>query len=113
MNENTNNPKMKRIAFWGFFIIILGLIIWGLVAANGKTTGGPGSNGAPATLPSPVTASDWTEGSSSAPVTIVEYADFECPACQAFYPVLKQLIAAENADGANRVFFAYRYFPLP
>ena len=53
MNEKTNNPKMKRIAFWGFFIIILGLIIWGLVAANGKATGGAGSNGAPATLPSP------------------------------------------------------------
>jgi protein-disulfide isomerase len=52
-------------------------------------------------------------------VTIVEYADFECPACQDYYPILKQLIADENGTasasgaGANRIFFVYRYFPLP
>jgi protein-disulfide isomerase len=116
MDTNTNSGtsgnaqgKMKRIGFWGFFVIIIALIVWGLVAANGKSSGSSPSGTAPTTLPSPVTASDWSMGSSSAPVTIVEYADFECPACQDYYPILKQLITDENGT----VRFVYRYFPLP
>jgi protein-disulfide isomerase len=119
MNENTTNKKLKRVAFWGFFVIIIALIIWGLVAANGKSSSTSGASGSPSTLPAPVTASDWTIGSSSALVTIVEYADFECPACQDYAPILKQLVADENSStgtsGGNgdRVRFVYRYFPLP
>ena len=123
MDTNTtatgHTGKMKRIGFWGFFVIIIALIVWGLVAANGKSAGSSASGTAPTTLPAPVTASDWSIGSSTAPVTIVEYADFECPACQDYYPILKQLIADENGTastsgaGANRIFFVYRYFPLP
>lgn len=32
-------------------------------------------------------------GSESASVTLVEFGDFQCPACGAFHPVLKQLLA--------------------
>jgi protein-disulfide isomerase len=117
MDTNTtatgHKEKLKRIGFWGFFVIIIALIVWGLVAANGKSSSSSPSGTAPTALPAPITASDWSIGSSSAPVTIVEYADFECPACQDYAPILKQLIADENAKGANRIFFVYRYFPLP
>lgn len=42
-------------------------------------------------------------------VTLVEFLDFECEACGAFYPFIEQL----RADYAGRVTFAFRYFPLP
>jgi protein-disulfide isomerase len=49
-------------------------------------------------------------GSNKAPVTIVEFADFECGYCKQMNELLeKQLLPAEN----NKVKIVYRYFPLP
>lgn len=47
-------------------------------------------------------------GPATAPVTIVEFADFECPFCGAFYPTLKMV----EKNYANRVRMVYRQFPL-
>ena len=47
-------------------------------------------------------------GNPGAPVTVIEYADFECPYCAAAAPVLKQLV--EESDG--RVRLVFRHFPL-
>lgn len=41
--------------------------------------------------------------------TLVEFLDFECEACGAFYPVIEQL--REAYDG--RINYAFRYFPIP
>ncbi len=48
-------------------------------------------------------------GNPEAPVTVVEYGDFECPYCAAAAPVLRQLV--EESDGGVRLIF--RNFPLP
>jgi protein-disulfide isomerase len=45
----------------------------------------------------------------SSDVTVVEFLDFECEACGAFYPYVEQL----RKDYAGEVTFAFRYFPLP
>jgi protein-disulfide isomerase len=42
-------------------------------------------------LESPVEASDHFQGPQTAPVTLVEYGDFECPYCGRAYPVVKEL----------------------
>jgi protein-disulfide isomerase len=47
-------------------------------------------------------------GPADAPVTIVEWADFECPACKAFYPVLDEL--AKRFPGQVRL--VYKFYPL-
>ena len=41
-------------------------------------------------------------------MTLVEYSDFQCPACATYFPVLNQL-AAEYASSTRIV---YRHFPL-
>ncbi len=56
-----------------------------------------------------VAADDWIKGNKDASVTLVEYFDFECEACGAYYPVVKRL--AEELG--NEVRFVNRYFPLP
>lgn len=42
-------------------------------------------------------------------VTLVEFLDFECEACGAYYPYMEQF----REDYADQVTFAFRYFPLP
>jgi protein-disulfide isomerase len=56
----------------------------------------------------PVSAIDHLTGSAHAPVTVVEYGDFECPNCKQAQSALKLLL--ERFDG--RVRLAFRNFPL-
>jgi predicted DsbA family dithiol-disulfide isomerase len=49
-----------------------------------------------------------SRGPANAPVTIVEFADFECPFCGAFYPTLKQV----EKNYTDKVRLVYRQFPL-
>lgn len=56
-----------------------------------------------------IKANDWVSGTSTAKVTLVEYLDFECEACGAYYPITTQL-KEEFKDDMRLV---VRYFPLP
>lgn len=47
--------------------------------------------------------------SDSAKVTIVEFGDYQCPACGAAHPVVKQILS----DYQGRITFVFRNFPLP
>ena len=55
-----------------------------------------------------VTATGPAKGPESAPVTIVEFSDFECPFCKRIYPTLNQVM--DDYDG--RVRLVFRQFPL-
>ena len=55
-----------------------------------------------------VSAADHILGPVRAPVTVVEYGDFECPNCKQAAPAVKMLMARF----AERVRFVYRHFPL-
>lgn len=50
----------------------------------------------------------WTKGNPDAPVKIVEFADYECPACAAVNPIVDQVVA-ENQD---KVYYSFRNYPL-
>ena len=52
---------------------------------------------------------DWAVGPVDAKVTIVEYLDFECEACGAYYPIVSQL----KEEYKESIRFVVRYFPLP
>jgi predicted DsbA family dithiol-disulfide isomerase len=54
------------------------------------------------------TAGHPSRGPANAPVTIVEFADFECPYCGGLFPTLK----AVERTYADKVRFVYRQFPL-
>lgn len=47
-------------------------------------------------------------GAANAPVTIVEFTDFQCPACAAMHPVLDEVVKSYG----NKVKFVIRDFPL-
>ena len=56
----------------------------------------------------PVTAQDHAQGPADAPVTLVEYGDFECPHCGRAHSVVQ----AVQARLGDRVRFVFRHFPL-
>lgn len=56
----------------------------------------------------PVTAVDHSLGPDHAPVTLVEYADFECPNCKQAAPAVRLLLDRY----AERVRLVFRHFPL-
>jgi protein-disulfide isomerase len=57
----------------------------------------------------PVSQADHQEGSATSSITVIEYADYECPACAAYHPVMKEV--KQPMEG--KALFVFRLFPLP
>jgi protein-disulfide isomerase len=51
---------------------------------------------------------DHIRGNPDAPVTLIEYSDFECPFCKSFHATVKKVV--EESSGQVR--WVYRHFPL-
>ncbi len=101
----TNDNKIIG-AIVVFTLVVFG-VIFGLGASSSSTNPPP---------PQPIKVdqgaivrdANHSRGPSDAKVTVVEFGDFQCPACEAHYPVLKQIL--QDYDGKVRL--VYRHFPL-
>jgi len=95
---------MKRIIIWAGTIAILLLAVAGIIWAV-KNSSNPQSGD----LAVPVSAEDHMKGNPESAITLVEYSDFQCPACKSYYPIVEKLM-----DGyGSKIRFVYRHFPLP
>ena len=56
----------------------------------------------------PVAGRDHIQGPIDAPLTLVEYGDYECPSCGEAYPIVKAI--QQRLD--DRLCFSFRNFPL-
>lgn len=56
----------------------------------------------------PVSETDHSQGNKQAPVTLVEYGDYQCPFCGAAYPLVKRL----QRHFGEQLRFVFRNFPL-
>ena len=54
------------------------------------------------------TDDDPSRGDANAPVTVIEFTDFQCPACAAMHPILDEVLKSYG----NKVRFVVRDFPL-
>jgi protein-disulfide isomerase len=61
----------------------------------------------PDTLTVPVSPRDHALGPESAPVTLVEYGDYECPDCLNAFPIVQDLIARLGP----KLRFVFRHYP--
>ncbi|KKR07814.1 MAG: protein-disulfide isomerase [Parcubacteria group bacterium GW2011_GWC1_39_29] len=95
--------RNKSYFIWGGVIVLLVLVIWGAIEAAPKNTDPMGVG-----KPDAISSSDWVLGNKDAKVSIIEYSDFQCPACAAYTSLLNKIIQ----DYGDNVVFVYRYFPL-
>lgn len=91
------------------FIIVGGILLWGLIF---RTAGGelPGikQDGMNVPVGDIFPAGTPFEGPATATVRVVEFIDFECPACGAYHPIMKQI----REEFAGKIQFAQRQLPL-
>lgn len=94
------------------------LIVFGLVIAVAAGAGyyfffSPGYSKSPEKISlsfptDTIVASDHVKGARNAKTLLVEYSDFQCPACGAYYPLVKQI----GQDFGGAIAIVYRHFPL-
>src|SRR3989344_2097813 len=92
----------KKTALW---LGVVALMVGSLVVM-GMNSRRPGASGQ--LVANVISATDRVSGSPDATVELIEYADFQCPACGLYYPWVKDL--KKEFDG--KIKFAFRHFPL-
>lgn len=95
-----NNAKLLIATLVGTLVLVVGVSVF---FSQGNTTGTAQSVDQ-ATL---LDGAEHVKGPQTAKVTIVEFADFQCPACAATEPVL-----AEILESYPEVRLVFRHFPL-
>lgn len=86
--------------FWAVIIVVI-LVLVGIFAFTGKESTSPKSSG-------PVQPTSHIQGQGTKGVTLVEYGDFQCPACGQYYPVIKEV----QAKYGDAIRLQFRNFPL-
>lgn len=77
--------------------VFIGIAVFSGNSKNSSTNGGSSSK-----------VTNHVEGSGSSGVTLVEYGDYQCPVCEAYYLPVKQIAAKYN----DKIFFQFRNLPL-
>ncbi len=103
--ENKDKEKLKtirtKIIVWVIVVLALGAGIYGLMKINNN---GGSSTSQVATI----TEQDNTDGNPNADIVLIEYSDFQCPACKTYQTMVNDLMN----EYQDKVYFAFRDFPL-
>lgn len=105
--QKEKSKKIKTITIWGSVFLMLIIGIGSIVFLVSKSSSFDGSVSQPALLN--IQDKDWTKGNKEAKTILIEYSDFQCPACAFFMPVIEKL----SSDFPNDLKIVYRHFPLP
>ena len=89
-------------------VVVIALVGFGIFLLNTEGPSGTPDNGEGGGEVEGIAASDWVTGNPDARVSLIEYGDFQCPACGAFHPIVSQL----KDEFGDQVAFSYRHFPL-
>ena len=90
----------ERTIFWLIVILLIAGAIYGVIRLVTPPVDVP--------LPNEISEDDWIKGNSDSSVILIEYSDFQCPAC-VYYNTLVQEVMDEFG---NHIQFAYRHYPL-
>lgn len=97
--KKMDNKQMERLGYW---VLAVAVILAGIYFFNSVSKVGTVAQ------PAPVSLDDHIRGGTATKVVLVEYGDFQCPACGAYEPMVQTLLKNHPAD----VQFVFRHFPL-
>lgn len=97
-----NNDKKPLILASAVFVIIIAGIVY-YFASGGNT-----EKSSSQTVIEGLNENDHIRGSKDSAVTIIEYSDFQCPACGNYYPIVKKM----EEEFKDNLAVVYRNFPL-
>src|SRR3989344_7592164 len=98
----TSGMKKESLIVWGISAIALVAVVFGIVKMSDPRS-------LALSLTQPVSADDHAQGNAQAKAVLVEYGDYQCPACASYHPLLKQLMTEMN----DKVNLVVRNLPLP
>jgi protein-disulfide isomerase len=107
--QNRSGQANKATVWFivGFIVLVTAVAIIAGAYSSG-TSSNTASSTFVATAAPAITPADWSEGNPNAKVSLIEYGDFECPACGEYYPLVEQLVQ----NYSSTVQFVFRNFPL-
>ena len=114
--ENTGTVTIKKSDLWKYstFILVVVVIIGAFVMFTGNNsttvTGNTADNQEPTTAKATVD-DDAVLGNEDAPVTIIEFSDYQCPFCRKFWTETFSQIKTQYID-TGKVKLVFRDFPL-
>lgn len=106
VKQERKSDVTQNVLTWGLVSLLgVGLILFvvGLIGKGGNIT-------QPDAADITLADDEWVAGNEEAEVTLVEYGDFQCPACKSAHSSVVNPLLAEYDDSLT---FAYRHFPLP
>ncbi|MFA6888018.1 MAG: thioredoxin domain-containing protein, partial [Candidatus Woesearchaeota archaeon] len=125
--EQSDDKQLFTITtqnIWKITTVVLAIIVIALLIQNSKYRGTAQQEGTeivdgtedevvgePAILDMTISDADYVEGSEDAPVTIIEYSDFQCPYCKRFYEQSLSSIETNYVE-TGKVKIIFRHFPL-
>jgi len=95
--------RIRKFFVWLFtagFLLFVGFKVWVWIKTPAPEVAG---------LKIEVKEDDWIKGKQEAKVTLVEYGDYQCPACAAYNPLVIRL----NQEFPEDLKIVYRHFPIP
>jgi protein-disulfide isomerase len=101
-----NKSKIIRYGLWIGVIILLLVTFWQINRMVSSNKDKSPLNTATSTALT-IKNSDWINGATSSPVVLIEYSDFQCPACAEYDKLIDRL----KADYGENLTLVYRHYP--
>lgn len=104
LKKEERNKMLTKIGWIGGGVVLVIGAFWAIINFTGSSNP---SEQLITDMPA-VNSKDLQTGDLKSKVTLTEYADFQCPGCGAYHPLVKQLLQ----DFKGKIHFVYRTFPL-
>lgn len=108
--KRSNRRKSRKNSFSSFYILLGVVLVVGIALIAGSILS-PKQSVAVNAVPAELDPTLPSKGDPNAPVTVVEYADFQCPGCANFALQMQESFIRDYVD-TGKVRLVYHDFPL-
>lgn len=99
----------KKLSVWIGITAVIVVSIFGLVKLADSSSSNSVLSSETQQSIAPLSKEDVVVGNKNSKIVLIEYSDFQCPACKNAHPLVKQVLS----EYSEKIAFDYRFFPLP